>query len=286
MLENKQEAKKVLWITLVLNFLVAAAKSAYGVVSGSASMTADGLHSFSDGTSNIIGLIGLSIAGKPTDEDHPYGHQKFETLTSLLIGVLLFLVSFNIVKTAVLRFLHPATPEVTAASFIIMFSTMAVNIFVMLYENREGKRLKSDFLVSDSYHTRSDILVSVSVICALVAVKAGLPVLDPVVSIFIAIMIAFTAVEIILSGSKVLADAAIIDPKLIENIVMGFDDVKLCHKIRTRGREDSIFIDLHVWVNPDLHISRCHKLAHDIEARIKEKIPGVQEVIVHIEPSG
>lgn len=281
-----RQARKVLIYTLILNWLVALAKLIYGIMTRSASMTADGFHSFADGTNNIVGLIGFYIAGRPVDKTHPYGHEKYETLTALGIGGILLLVAFDIIKNSIQRFSNPVIPDVNMGSYIVMFITVAVNIFVMTYENREGKRLKSDFLISDSYHTRSDILVSCSVIAALFAVKFGIPIFDPIVAGLIAIFIGYSGVEILLQTSKVLSDAAVVPPATIKKIVTDFDDVVNCHNIRTRGRQDNICVDLHIWVKPDMHIDKSHELAHSIEERLKKEIPGVREVITHIEPAG
>lgn len=271
--------------TLFLNWLVALAKLAYGILTRSASMTADGFHSFADGTNNIAGLVGFYIAARPVDKTHPYGHEKYETLTALGIGGLLLFVAFDIIKGAIQRFSNPVIPDVNAGSFVVMLVTVAINIFVMVYENREGKRLKSDLLVSDSYHTRSDILVSCSVIITLIAVRLGMPIIDTVVAVLIAVFIGFSALEILWQTSKVLSDAAVVPPEKIKNFVAGFDDVVNCHHVRTRGREDNICVDLHIWVKPDMHIDKSHELAHKIEEKLKKEIPGVKEVIIHIEPA-
>lgn len=279
-----RQAQKVLIYTLFLNWLVSGLKLMYGILTKSASMTADGYHSFADGTNNIVGLVGFYIASRPVDKTHPYGHEKYETLTALGIGAILFFVAFNIVRGAFERLANPVVPEVNMISFMIMFFTIAVNIFVMIYENREGKRLKSDFLISDSYHTRSDIMVSSSVIVTLFAVKYGAPILDTIVAGIIAVFVGFSAFEIFWSTSKVLSDAAVLDASLIRNIVTGFDEVENCHKIRTRGRQDNICVDLHIWVKPAMRIDSSHELAHKIEERLRREIPGIKEVITHIEP--
>lgn len=281
-----RQARKVLIYTLILNWLVALAKLTYGILTRSASMTADGFHSFADGTNNIVGLVGFYIAARPVDKTHPYGHEKYETLTALGIGGILLLVAFDIIRNSIQKFNNPVIPDVNMGSYIIMFITVAINIFVMTYENREGKRLKSDFLVSDSYHTRSDILVSCSVIATLFAVKFGIPILDPIVAGLIAIFIGYSGIEILLQTSKVLSDAAVVSPATIKKIVSDFNDVVNCHNIRTRGRQDNICVDLHIWVKPDMHIDKSHELAHSIEERLKKEIPGVKEVITHIEPAG
>ena len=281
-----KQARRVLIYTLILNWLVASAKLVCGIITRSASMTADGFHSFADGTNNIIGLVGFYIAGRPVDKTHPYGHEKYETLTALGIGGLLLIVAFNIIKNAIQRISNPVIPEVNIGSFIVMTITVGINIFVMVYENREGKRLKSDFLVVDSYHTRSDIFVSLSVIGSLIAVKIGMPIIDAIMALLIAVFIGFSAFEILWQTSRVLSDAAVVPPENIKNIIMGFDDVVNCHNIRTRGRQDNICVDLHIWVKPNMHIDRSHELAHSIEEKLKKEIPGVREVITHIEPAG
>jgi len=230
--------------------------------------------------------VGFAIAGRPVDRTHPYGHEKYETLTALGIGGLLLIVAFNIFKNAVQRFNNPIVPDVNIGSFIVMAVTVGINIFVMVYENHEGKRLKSDFLVVDSYHTRSDILVSCSVIVTLIAVKFGMPIIDTIMALFIAIFICFSAFEILWQTSRVLSDAAVVSPEIIKGIVTHFDDVVDCHHIRTRGRQDNICVDLHIWVKPNMHIDKSHELAHKIEETLKKEIPGVKEVIAHIEPAG
>ena len=123
-------------------------------------MTADGFHSLTDGTSNIIGIIGIGFALKPRDEDHPYGHKKFETLAGLGIAMMLFFVSIDIIKGAFAKFFNPVTPNVTVESIIALVVTLIINIFVSTYENKKGKELNSDILIADSMHTRSDIFVS------------------------------------------------------------------------------------------------------------------------------
>ena len=259
-----REGRKVLIYTLVLNWLVAFSKLFYGTITGSASMAADGYHSFADGTNNIVGLVGFYISSRPIDKTHPYGHEKYETLTAMGIGALLLLVSFNILRDGWVRLSHPTVPEITIMSFAVMFITVGINIFVMLYEYRKGKQMKSDFLISDSYHTRSDIFVSCSVIVTLFAVKLGVPILDTIVSGLIAVFIAFSAFEILWSTSRVLTDVAMIDPEKLKRVIGNFEEVKGCHNIRSRGREDNICVDLHVYVRPSMRVDESHKLAHDI----------------------
>lgn len=283
--EHYKYIRRILIIILALNWVVALAKIFYGLFSHCESMTADGFHSLSDGASNIIGLIGIHFAYQPKDSDHPYGHKKYETFFSLGIALLLFLVSFNLLKEGIGHLYQPVLPQVDSRSFIVMIATLAVNIWVMNYERKKGKVLQSDILVSDSMHTKADILTSLSVIIALIAIKLGYPILDPIVTIIICLFIFHAGYVILRQGSAVLCDtAAILDIKKIQDIVLGIKGVKTCHKIRTRGRPDDIHVDLHVQVSPDMHVDNAHKISYAIEEAIKKGIPEVTDVVVHIEP--
>ncbi|BDG60541.1 cation diffusion facilitator family transporter [Caldinitratiruptor microaerophilus] len=278
------DVKRILWGILALNLAVALAKVLYGWASRSAAMVADGFHSLSDGTSNVIGLVGITLAQKPIDRTHPYGHKKFETFTTIGIAALLLFVAFEVVTGVVDRIRHPVAPSVTAWSFAVMLATMAVNAGVYLYESRAGRRLGSDFLVADSLHTRSDILVSLSVLAGLAGVRLGLPWLDWAVALVIAGLIAWSAWEIIRDGANVLCDAAVFDPAFIDPVVRSIPGVREVHQIRSRGRHDSAYVDLHVLVDPHLPVVKAHDLAHRIEEALKGRLPAVVDVLVHVEP--
>ncbi|MDD5348191.1 MAG: cation diffusion facilitator family transporter [Candidatus Omnitrophica bacterium] len=276
----------LVWI-LALNWAVALAKIIYGYLTRCASMTADGFHSLSDGTSNIICLIGIHFACQPVDRDHPYGHKKYETLFSLIIAALLFIVCFNLLKEGIERLRNPVTPSIDLASFVIMLATLGINFLVMTYEYKRGKLLHSDILISDSLHTKADIFTSLSVIAGLAVMKINpaLVILDPIVTMMISLFIAHAAFEIIRESSRVLCDTAVImDEKKISDIVLSIRGVQACHKIRTRGREDDIHIDLHVLVKPDMHMDEAHRISDAIEEALTRGIAGVSDVVVHMEP--
>ena len=282
--EHYKQIRRVLVLILVLNWAVALAKIFYGLTSRCVSMTADGFHSLADGASNIIGLIGIHFACQPTDKDHPYGHKKYETFFSLGIAMLLFIVSFNLFKEGFGRINKPVNPQVNLDSFIVMLVTLGVNFWVMNYEHKKGKLLGSDILISDAMHTKADIFTSLSVIIALIVIKLGYPILDPIATILISIFIAHTGYQIVKESSVVLCDTAILDTKKVTDIVLEVKGVRNCHKIRTRGRFDDIHIDLHVQVSPSMHMDEAHKISYAIEGAIKKDIPEVTDVVVHMEP--
>jgi cation diffusion facilitator family transporter len=263
---------------------VAIAKIVYGYIINSISMISDGFHSFFDGTSNLIGLIGIWIASRPPDKNHPYGHRKYETLSTIAIAILIFIAGFEILKKAYLRIQTPPNIEVTSLSFVIMGFTLLVNGGVMTYETKKGRELKSDFLLADAMHTKTDIFVSLSVIISLIAAKIGYPIIDSFSAIIITILIAKMGFAILKSATDVLTDAMCIKPEEIRDVVNQIEGVKGCHEIRTRGKEGAVNVDLHVLVNPDITTEQSHELAHSVEDAIKREFPSIIDVIIHIEP--
>ncbi|WP_366931326.1 cation diffusion facilitator family transporter [Methanolobus sp.] len=280
-----RQIRKVMVYVLFLNLAVAFAKIAYGFYTNVLSMQSDGFHSLFDGVSNIVGLIGIQIAAKPPDREHPYGHRKFETLASIAIAVILAVVAFEIVHSAFERFGNNNHPEVTAISFVVMLVTMLVNYSVTTYESKKGKELNSEVLLADSAHTRSDIYVSLSVIIGLIAIRLGYPIIDPAVSILIALVILHAGAEIIFYSVSILADESQIDTEEIAEVVRNVEGVLDCHKIRTRGPPGNVYVDLHVEVDPDMSTYKSHTISHIVQYRIKESFEGIEDVLVHIEPA-
>jgi cation diffusion facilitator family transporter len=278
------QVRKVLIATLILNVLVALAKAVYGFITNSVAMVSDGFHSFFDGASNVIGLVGIWIASHPPDEKHPYGHKKYETLFTIIIAVMLFTTCFEILKKVYQSFHEDHKTQVTQVSFLIMIMTTGVNIFVMLYEKRKGKQLGSEFLIADAKHTKSDILVSLTVIASLVFSRLGYPHADVIVGLIITIFIARIGYEILKDASNVLVDTVCLNTRAIESLVNSLDGVRGCHDIRTRGSENSIYLDLHVLVGRNLSTEKSHEIADSIEETIKREFPAVVDIVVHVEP--
>ena len=274
----------LLWV-LLLNWGVSAIKILLGLFTKSAGIMADGFHSFSDGLSNIVGIVGIRLASRPKDRDHPYGHKKMENFTAVGISMTMLLLCIELIESSVRRLLNPVNIRIDAGSFIIMGATVVVNYFVTRYEHNKGRELKSDVLIADSFHTKSDIYVSITVMAGMLGVAIGFLVLDVVISLIVAVLIAKMAVDVLRSTSKVLCDGAMIEPELIRQAAMAVKGVRECHEIRTRGREDEILVDLRVHVDDSMHVNDAHDISGAIEDSIKKRFPGVAEVTVHIEPA-
>lgn len=272
-------------VILFANMLVAITKIALGYLVRSASIASDGLHSISDGFSNVVGLVGISWAAKPVDCEHPYGHQKFEVLASLCISGMLFLMFGKIVVDGIDKLIHPATPVITIESLLLLIATLIINVFVCVYEYHQGKVLYSQILVSDSMHTKSDIFVSAGVLITLLGIRAGLPaMLDPIVSFVVAGAILHAAYEIFLENSGILVDRVMIEEAIVRALVMQFEEVVDVHHIRSRGSKQDMHIDMHILIQPDLNVEQSHSLTHAIEQHLQSALHTKVQLIAHVEP--
>lgn len=278
------QVRTVLWRVLLLNWLVAFAKVGYGIVTGSLSMTADGVHSLLDGASNLVGLVATGVATRPPDGTHPYGHRKFEALAAMAIAVLLILAAYEVAKAAISRLLWPAAPLVTPYSFGIMLVSMGVNVLVTRYETRRGRELRSQILLADALHTRVDIYASAAVLVSLGAARLGYPAVDALAALVLVGLILRATWVIAGQNLDTLADAARISPEQIATLVRDIPGIRGCHKVRTRGLEDDIYVDLHIQVDPGLPIEAAHQLSHRVKERILDRVPTVVDVVVHTEP--
>jgi cation diffusion facilitator family transporter len=278
------EVTKVLYQVLVLNLAVALAKIVLGYATGAVSIVSDGFHSLTDSASNVVAIIGVAIARQPPDADHPYGHRKYETMASLGILVFLVVVLVEVLTAAADRFINGGTPRVFPEGIALMATTLVVNLFVVSYEMRAGRRLKSEVLRADAKHTRSDVLTSGAVLGALVGVWWGYPILDPLAALLVAGFIGHACWSIAQEASGVLADAIVIPEAEVRSVVQSVPEVIGCEKIRTRGSADHAFLDLHLWLAGTMPLDAAHATSHVVKDRLMAKFPELADVIIHIEP--
>ncbi len=284
--DRYKRIRNVLWIVLLLNVTVALAKLVYGMLSHSAAMEADGFHSLFDGASNVIGLVGMWYAGRPADEEHPYGHDKFETFAAAVIGILLVFAGYTVGRGALDSLAGRGLPtEVTTVSFVVMIGTLAVNLFVTTWERRAGKRLGSEVLLADASHTLSDVLVSTGVIVSLVLVRAGFEAADGVVALLVAAVILHTSWGILRGVLHTLGDAARLPAETVAASACTVPGVVGCHAVRTRGPESRVYVDLHIQVAPDTTVERGHAVTHEVEGALRRDFGQITDVVVHLEPA-
>jgi cation diffusion facilitator family transporter len=279
------EVARVLFKVLVLNLVVAAAKIAFGYASGAISILSDGFHSLTDAASNVVGLVGVRAAGRPPDADHPYGHRKYETVAAAAVNAFLLLVIIEVLRNAFNHLTGRAQPPAIAtASFGVMIGTILVNLAVIAYESRAARRLASEVLLADATQTRGDVWSSMTVIIALAGARAGMPILDPLAALVVAGFIGYSGFQVARATTGILSDRIVISDADLERVIMTVPGVLGCHQIRTRGAADHVFLDLHVWLPPDMRLTEAHHLSHIVKDRLMARYPQIADAVIHIEP--
>ncbi|WP_165252256.1 cation diffusion facilitator family transporter [Adlercreutzia sp. ZJ304] len=284
---HARSVARVLAVVFVLNVVVALAKLLWGIMSQSMSMSADGMHSLIDSLGNVVGLIGIFIAGRPADSTHPYGHSKFELFASLVIGCFLIIAAFEVGSGAIERiFSGVYVATITPMSYTVMGITLVVNLCVTTYERKCAKRFSSSILAADAMHTLSDVLTSIGVIVGLVLVQAGFPIADPIMALVVTVFIVISAISVFRSSLRPLSDHSQIPKERILEMAKGIPGVVDVHAVRSRGTEAEVYCDLHLLVDPQMTVLEAHRLGDKLESKLKDAFPSLVEVLVHVEPYG
>lgn len=278
------KARNVLLRVLVLNWVVAAIKIILGILSGSIAILADGIHSFFDSLSNIIGLIGIHYARKPGDEKHPYGYSKYEALAALGIAASILFGALEMGRGIIERVIHFSSPAISFLYIAILALALAIDSLVAWYEYRWGKRLESKIIVADARHTATHILTTSSVIAGSFGVMLGYSFLDVIIASFVWFMVLKLALSIFNEARGVLTDSTLLNPLTIKKIAEGLPGVLSAHKIRSRGDRHMAFVDVHIEVDPAATLKEAHAIAHSVQEKIIQEIRGVNDVVVHVDP--
>ncbi|RAP45325.1 cation diffusion facilitator family transporter [uncultured Methanosphaera sp.] len=279
-----RKVNRILIIVFFFNLLVSIIKLGYGFHANILSIRADGYDSLFDAISNILGMAAVYVSCKPCDSEHRYGHSKIETFASLIIALSLLIVSYEIITAAIDRFNGVGIPNVTLISYIVLIITVIINYIVSLYEKRKGEEYNSDILISDSQHTKSDSLATLVIIIGLIFIQMGYVILDPILSIFVAILILKAGIEILYKNINVLMDKSVIPEKDIRKIIMPIPGVIDVHNIRSRGTNSMIFMDMHLVLSDNLSLTEAYDISHKCEEVIKEKYPEVEDIMIRLEP--
>lgn len=285
MASQRKQVEQVLSITLILNLLVAIGKIAVGLMSGALAITADGVHSLTDSAGNVAGLIAIRIADRPPDDDHPYGHRKFETVSALLIGGLLLLTVWEMVQGVIGRLFGGEEPILTPLTFVVLISTLLINIVVSRYQIRKGKQLKSQILLADAKNTHADVYVTISVIISMGLVAIGWGWMDLVVALIVAGLILHSAWEILSQTTSVLVDTAPYSSDFLREILAEIPSVHHIIRARSRGTTDDALIDIDVQVAREMTAVHTAAITSAIRNQLNRELEGISEVEVHFVPT-
>ena len=281
-----QEGSRTIRTSIILNVALVVLKLAAGLVGHSAALLADAFHSLSDVATDASVLMGLRWSVRPSDQHHPYGHGKIETLTALFVGVALLGVASKIGYGGLTAIFKPAAAP---SLFPLIAAGVSVLVKELLYRYTiaKGVRLSSKAIVANAWHHRSDALSSVVAIIGVAGSMAGITLLDPLAATIVAVLIGYVGVKIITGTTGELIDSSV-DTKLVQviqetaNKVPGVISV---HAVRARYVGPWVTTQLHIKVLPQISVEQSHTIAHQVEKTIVAQIGQVHEVTVHVEPA-
>lgn len=284
-LDRSGAVRRVLRGLLVANIAVVIAKAIVGAWAGSLAVLGDALHSSVDAAYNVLGLIVVRVAAQAPDEDHPYGHGKFETLGALAIVVFLSVTCFELVRSAVERLVSGGhTVAITDLGLVILLATLGTNILVTWYESRRGRELGSELLMADAAHTRTDVFITIGVLIGVLFSRQGSTWVDPVVAIGVALLIVRVGYQILVRTVPVLVDERAIPAPRIRQTAQAVTGVKSAYGIRSRGgNAGDRYAEVTIAVDPSANVAAAHAIADAVEERLKRDLE-LKEVTVHVEP--
>ncbi|HET9465954.1 MAG TPA: cation diffusion facilitator family transporter [Gemmatimonadales bacterium] len=283
-LDKSSGVRRVLSGILAANIVVVVVKFGVGLDTNSLAVFGDALQSSVDAVNNLFALFVVRVASKAPDEDHPYGHAKFETLGALLIALLLALSIFELVRGAVARLLMGAPPlNVSSVALALLVFTLAINVGVVWFETRAGRRLNSDILLADALHTRTDVFISLGVLTGLALARAGLAWADPVLAIIVAVLVGRAGYQILRRSIPSLVDERAFDQNTIQHEAEGVEGVVSAYSIRSRRAGDRKFAELTIAVDGRADVASAHRIADHVEDRLRDSLQ-LDEVTVHVEP--
>ncbi|MDH5552185.1 MAG: cation diffusion facilitator family transporter [Nitrosomonas sp.] len=289
-LSPKQRYQKIRKVTLIgsaIDLLLGIAKITVGSLVHSQALVADGIHSLSDLATDFIVLYAAKHSHKEADEDHPYGHGRIETLATIALGIALIIIATGIAYDAVLRLHDPSTLLVPGLlALIVAVISVISKEWIYRYTMAAARQLRSEMLMANAWHSRSDAISSIVVVIGIAGAIYGYPYLDAVAAVVVAVMIAKIGFDLVRSSSKELIDTAL-DPKEVEMIrdhIFDVDGVRAAHMLRSRKSAGNAFIDVHIQVDPRLSVSEGHQIGETVRRYLIKTVDTVSDVTVHIDP--
>jgi cation diffusion facilitator family transporter len=282
--DRHTRVRRVLTVILFANLAVVGSKLFVAIQSGSLAILGGALDSAVDALTNVLAIVLVRVAGQEPDEDHPYGHGKFETLGTLAIVAFLAVSCFELARGAVNHLASGGRAVlVTDLQLVILVLTLGVNVLTARYEQRRGAELGSELLIADAAHTRTDVYVTVGVLTGVLLARHGWWWADPVVAIGVALLIVRVAYRILARAVPVLVDERALPPTAIQETAEGVTGVKSAYGIRSRGAAPVRYAEVTIAVDRNANVQDAHAIADAVEERLKRDFQ-LAEVTVHVEP--
>jgi len=280
-------AVRVSIVTIIVNTALAAFKLAAGIIANSAAMVSDAVHTLSDVLTTFIVIIGVKMAGQKSDDLHPYGHERFECVASIILALSLGVVGVGIGYSGIKVIFsgnEPKTPE--ALALIAAVISIVTKEWMYWYTRAAAKKTNSGSLLADAWHHRSDALSSVGVFIGIGGAMMGWPILDPIASLVICVLILKAAYDIFTDAINKMVDKSCDadTQNELQALAKAQDGVRAVDEIRTRIFGSMMYVDIEIAVDKDMPLTQAHKIAEKVHDAVEEKFPSVKHCMVHVNP--
>lgn len=285
--ERSKKAQRVAIIGALVNIVVAVLQIIVGIAANSQALIADAIHTFSDLMTDVLAIVGSRMAYEPADEQHPYGHGRIETISSVGLGFILMLVAVGIGWFAINRLMALEALVVPAGIAVVAAAlTVVAKESLYRYTVRMARRIRSRLLEANAWHHRSDAISSLFVLLGVAGAQAGFPALDAIAALVVALLISRIAWDISAQGISELIDTGLDKSRvaLISESIAAVDGVRRMHMLRTRWVGTGALVDVHIQVAPRLSVSEGHQIAEAVRANLIDVVDEVDDVTVHIDP--
>ncbi len=288
--ENSRIAYHVSIVSMIVNVILSLLKFIAGIVAHSSAMISDAIHSASDVFSTLIVMIGIYLSGRKADREHPYGHEKMECIASLLLSAILFIVAIQIAWSGIVKIQNGLNGDFSVPGRLALFAALlsiVVKEWMFWYTRSAAKKTQSTALMADAWHHRSDALSSVGSFIGIGGALLGYPVMDPIASILIALMIVKVSFDITKVAVAQLIDEAA-DPEItdkIRQIAQTVPNVVQIDDLKTRMHASRLFVDIEIAVDGSLSLFEAHQIAESVHDAVEAGFPSVKHCMVHVNPA-
>lgn len=284
--DESQQAARVTWLGTIVDALLGALKVVVGVVFHSHALVADGVHSFSDVASDLVVLGVMHFSRQAPDLDHPYGHQRFETMGTVLLGTLLIAVAGALAWDSAVRLWQHADTDVPDWPVLaVALASVLSKEAIFQYTRHVGLQIRSELIVANAWHSRTDALSSVIVFIAAIGAMLGYPWLDGLAAIAVSVFIGRIGWDFAWNSIKELVDTALApeETEAIRDLAMHAEGVRDVHCVRSRRMGGDVLLEIHLQVDPSISVSEGHQIGITVTRHIIDRHPRVRDVTFHID---
>jgi cation diffusion facilitator family transporter len=284
--QRYRAAQKVTWIGAVTNLVLALVKGVFGIFAHSQALVADALHSLSDLLTDALVLVAVRMGAQEADADHPYGHGRFETLATVLLGLILIGAGLGIAINAAVRLAAGEIPLPTWPALVAAAFSIGANEWLFRIQIRIGREFKASSVIANAWHHRTDALSSVAALAGIAGSMMGWIVLDTVAAVAVALMVVWAGGKLGWDAIRELVDTSL-DPDEVDRIqrqILRIEGVQAVHNLRTRRMGPEALVDVHIQVPGTVSVSEGHQIAERVRRHLIENRPEVSEVLVHVDP--